>query len=565
MSAPNAAMERTDNGSTGGEVVSGDVLAVLSAAVADFTAGNDPNRGDTASVPSSDGGGGGSPDGPSHSQAMAADSEARRQRVVDLARARVASSASGVPVGDSPVPTTATCMEGGEDDQDSSAGNDVGAQEHREVPAALSPLSKAQVERSIEEVKAKMMMAQEDSDDDEEEGNYAKDESEKDRPEKASSTKLLSKNNPTPGLTIDAPFDEPPRDLPHDVPSFDAGEGWEGSTRRPASPPIPLSLPRPLPSAPPAAPTNATSKGKHFFGRWKDKKKTGAVLTPPSPPSPDNGAPEVPNAQSTSYEDSDADADGGTPLPFQLPTSTEDVIDDVMSSVARARAVGSSGSSSINSRRHVGSSSNSRSFRKKSRTGVSKEDRDERQDRQQRGRLHTAHSASRSDRKSRTHRSKPRPESTMSDGDQTMSTSSFAQTTSKHGISGSKGILEACDPIGQSTSQKSSLILEFEDQDLIGWIMNGEACTTLHKCSPKSIHSHRVEQVTSDDDDVSDISNLTGRWRRSRLLMKEQQKRKAEDEANKRHSNNPFNVMSIVCGDLKALLCDGLKPDAASF
>ena len=118
-----------------------------------------------------------------------------------------------------------------------------------------------------------------------------------------------------------------------------------------------------------------------------------------------------------------------------------------------------------------------------------------------------------------------------------------------------------------SSSPKSSLILEFEDQDLIGWIMNGDACTSLQKCGTGSdnVHSHHVEQVTSEDDDMSDISNLTGKWRRSRLLVEEQQRRKAIEEAKKRHNSSPFDFMSMLCGDLKALFCDGLKADAASF
>lgn len=161
-----------------------------------------------------------------------------------------------------------------------------------------------------------------------------------------------------------------------------------------------------------------------------------------------------------------------------------------------------------------------------------------------------------------------RPQSIVSDGDKTKSTISFAETTSNYGIGGSKGILEACDPTTmEPTSPKSSLILEFEDQDLIGWIMNGEACTSLQKCGTDgdNVHSHRVEQVTSEDDDMSDISNLTGKWRRSRLLVEEQQRRKAIEEAKKRHQSSPFDFMSMLCGDLKALFCDSLKVDAASF
>ena len=622
-----SAMERGSGGEEAEVAVSSEVWAVLSAAVADMT-GNDSRSSSknattssSASVdsPADDGGNKSGEEHmvqPSHSQAAAATltSESRRQKVVDLAKKRIATSASAAGGGgsesssrqanaSSAVPATVTCTEGGDDDKDSSSGlgmDDDKAQEERETLASLSP---GRVERSIDEIKAKMMMVQEDSDDEEnEELNEAKEGSEvriritsnaaSDATSNTSSpsTKLqqTKEKAPPPRLTIDVPFDERPRVLPDDVPSFDAGEDWEGSTRRPASPPTPL------PPVPPPAPTNATSKAKHFFGGRKDKKKKAESnqsmppQQPPGPPSPDSRANEVPNAQSTSYEDSDIEADvhDETPLPSKLPPLAKDVNEDVMASVARARAAGlvinddgiserqnkrrssttASGSSSSGGRRRVRSSGHSKSLRRKGRTNVSEEDQEEKQQKQSR-RHHTRTSRT-SIRKGRSQKLK-RPESTMSDEDQTKSTMSFAETTSKHGIGGSKGILEACDPIPMdSTSPKSSLILEFEDQDLIGWIMNGDACTSLQKCGTESndvYHSHRVEQVTSEDDDMSDISNLTGKWRRSRLLVEEQQRRKAAEEANKRHSGRPFDFMSMLCGDLKAMFCDGLKPDAASF
>ena len=575
-------------------VVSDEVWAVLSAAVADMTgnddsrsnaAGNTPNN--ASSVCSADGVSGPEEEHivqPSRSQEVAAvDSEARRLQVVDLAKKRVATSAAAGTTSSiessrkastsSAVPTTVICTEGEEDGKDSSSGlgvDDDRAQEEREMLALLSPRLSDRVERSIDEIKAKMMMAQEESDDEE-------------RQQPKNNGLQPKKNVVPPRLTIDVPFDERPRDLPDDVPSFDAGEDWEGSTRRPASPPVPL------PPVPPPAPTNATSKGKHFFGGRKDKKKAESTPQPPRPPPPDNdnGTNEVPNAQSTSYEDSDVDADDETQFVSKLPPPKgKDVNEneDVMASVAHARAAGlatndeginerqnkrrssnaaTSSGSSMSSRRR-GSSSRSKSLRRKSRTHISKDDGDEEQQEQKPSRRHRS---SRSSRKSRSQRLK-RPESTLSDGDLTKSTISFAETTSNHGIGGSKGILEACDPMTMdSSSPKSSLILEFEDQDLIGWIMNGDACTSLQKCGTDSdiLHSHRVEQVTSEDDDMSDISNLTGKWRRSRLLVEEQQRRKAIEEAKKRHNSSPFDFMSMLCGDLKALFCDGLKADAASF
>lgn len=605
-------------GSSGDEqmaVVSSEVWGVLSAAVAEMT-GNDSTSSarntttcNASSVCSADGDSGPEEEHmgqPSHSKVVAVDSEVRRQKVVDLAKKRVATSAaagiesSKKSSADSAVPTTVICTEGGEDDKDSSSGlglDDDKAQEERETLASLSPLS-GRVERSMDEIKAKMMMAQEDSDDEEEMGET----------KEGSEVRISITSNTTPDamstnvtsskklqqskekaepmysprrLTIDVPFDERPRDLPDDVPSFDAGEDWEGSIRRPASPPVPL------PPVPPPAPTNATSKGKHFFCGRKDKKKAESAPQPPRPPSPDNdnGANEVPNAQSTSYEDSDFDVDDETPFLSKLaPSKGKDVNEDVMVSVARARAAGlatndeginerqkkrrssnaaTSSGSSNSSRRRVRGSSRTKSLRRKGRTHISKEDRDEEQQEKSR-----RHRSSRSSRKSRSERLK-RPESTaLSDGDQTKSTISFVGTTSNHGIGGSKGILEACDPMTMdSSSPKSSIILEFEDQDLIGWIMNGDACTSLQKCGTDSdnVHSHRVEQVTSEDDDMSDISNLTGKWRRSRLLVEEQQRRKAIEEAKKRHHSSPFDFMSMLCGDLKALFCDGLKADAASF
>ena len=48
-------------------------------------------------------------------------------------------------------------------------------------------------------------------------------------------------------------------------------------------------------------------------------------------------------------------------------------------------------------------------------------------------------------------------------------------------------------------------------------------------------------------------------------MVEEQQRRKAAEEANKRQNGSPFDFMSMLCGDLKAMFCDGLKPDAASF
>lgn len=567
-------------GSSGDEqmaVVSSEVWGVLSAAVAEMT-GNDSSSSarkttaNASSVRSADGGDSGPEEEhmvqPSRSQAAAVDSEVRRQTVVDLAKKRVATSAAAgrsskkASNAASAVPTTVICTEGEEDDKDSNNGlgfDDDKAQEEREMLASLSPLSD-RVERSIEEIKSKMMMAQEESDDEE--------------------RQQPKKNVVPPRLTIDVPFDERPRDLPDDVPSFDAGEDWEGSTRRPASPPVPL------PPVPPPAPTNATSKGKHFFGGRKDKKKAESTPQLPRPPSPDNdnGANEIPNAQSTSYEDSDVDVDDETQFLSKLPPfKGKDVNEDVMASVAHARAAGlatndegiherqnkrrssnaaTSSGSSMSSRRR--GSSRSKSLRRKSRTHISKDDGDEEQREQKPSRRHRS---SRSSRKSSSQRLK-RPESTLSDGDLTKSTISFAETTSNHGIGGSKGILEACDPMTMdSSSPKSSLILEFEDQDLIGWIMNGDACTSLQKCGTDSdnLHSHRVEQVTSEDDDMSDISNLTGKWRRSRLLVEEQQRRKAIEEAKKRHNSSPFDFMSMLCGDLKALFCDGMKADAASF
>lgn len=577
--------------------VSGEVWAVLSAAVADMTGNgsrsSDRNTANVSSVCSTGGDSGPKEEHmvqPSHSQVAAVDSEARRQKVVDLAKKRVATSAaagigsSKKANADSSVPTTVICTEGEEDDKDSSSGlgiDDYKAQEERETLASLSPLSD-RVERSIDEVKAKMMMAQEDSDD-EEKLNGAKEESKvrisvaaKTTPDAVSTNSTSSKKlqqskekAQLPRLTIDVPFDERPRVLPDDVPSFDAGEYYEGSTRRQASSP-----PMPLPPVPPPAPTNTTSKGKHFFGGRKDKKKAESAPQSPRPPSPDNdnGANDVPNAQSTSYEDSDVDADDDeTPLPSKLPPSlAKNLNEDVMASVARARAAGlATNDKGMNERQNERSSrrrgsSHSKSLRRKSRTHISTENRDEEQQEQEQSRRHRS---SRSSRKSRSQRL-TRPESTISDGDQTKSTISFAETTSNHGIGGSKGILEACDPMTmESTSPKSSLVLEFEDQDLIGWIMNGDACTSLQKCGTDSdnVHSHVVEQVTSEDDDMSDISNLTGKWRRSRLLVEEQQRRKAIEEAKKRLNSSPFDFMSMLCGDLKALFCDGLKADAASF
>ena len=392
-----AKMSSSAMGSSGDEqmaAVSSEVWGVLSAAVAEMT-GHDSTSSarkttTNASSVCSAGGGDSGPEEehmvqPSHSQVEAVDSEVRRQKVVDLAKKRVAAataieSSSKKANAASAVPTTVICTEVGEDDKDSSSGlgvDDDKAQEEREMLVSLSPLS-GRVERSIDEIKAKMIMAQEESDDEE--------------------RQQPKKNVVPPRLTIDVPFDERPRDLPDDVPSFDAGEDWEGSTRRPASPPVPL------PPVPPPAPTNATSKGKHFFGGRKDKKKAEPTPQPPRPPSPDNdngdGANEVPNAQSTSYEDSDVDADDEAQFLSKIPPCKgKDVNEneDVMASVAHARAASlatndeginerqnkrrSSSGSSISSRRR--GSSRSKSLRRKSRTHISKDDWDEEQQQEQ--------------------------------------------------------------------------------------------------------------------------------------------------------------------------------------
>ena len=548
--------------------ISGDVVAVLAAAVADMTnTGNDTGSdsgGDSDDGRDSDRSATSGRVQPSHSQVVVgeAEAEARRQKVLNLARMRVGGG-SGSGGSDSPaVPDTVIWSQSDEEDPSSDVSNSDKVQEKKETmaPQPQLPLSKDRVERSIEEIKAKMTMSQEDSDDDDDEEEEAK-EDEKDE-EKVKDQKLgdfrhasesevrigvaangpsdaddithtsiksSKKKTPSTGLTINIPFDERPPELPDDVPSFDAGEDWEGSSRRPPSPPVPLPPVSPRAAAasrPLAAPTNATSKDKHFFGTKKHK-ETGAALEarqpPTMPPNPDYGASAVPTAQSTSYEDSDADD------------------------------WAASQSSKINERqsKHRSSTTASSGSRR----------------RRRRNRSSSRHNTRRSSRKSRAKTTRKRPESALSDGDLTRSTVSFAETSSNHGVGGSKGILEACDP--RVNSPKSSLILEFEDQDLIGWIMNGEACTSLHqKCGGMDdyvVRSHRVQQVTSDDDDMSDISNLTGRWRRSRLLVQEQQRRKAEEEA-KRHTTttgSPFDFMSMFCGDIKALF--GLAPDEASF
>ena len=560
----------------GATSISGDVMAVLAAAVADITnTGNDTGN-DTGSNSGGDSADGKDSDRSatngrvqtSHSQVGVGEAEARRQKVVDLARMRVGggskiSSGSGSGSGGSDSPAvldTVIWIQSDEEDPSSDVSNNDTPQEKKETMAPQLLLSKDRVERSIEEIKAKMTMSQEDSDDDDDEKEDEKKE-EKVKEQKvddvrrASESKLRiggvtangpsnaddithtsitssKKKAPSSGLTINIPFDERPPELPDDVPSFDAGEDWEGSSRRPASPPVllsPVSLRATAASRPPAAPTNATSKDKHFF-ETKKHNETGAALVarrpPTMPPNPDYVASTVPTAQSTSYEDSDADDWAASP---------SSKINERQSK-HRSCTTASSGSSS----------------------------------RRRRNRSSSRHNTRRSSRKSRAKTTRKRPESTLSDGDMTRSTASFAETSSNNFIGGSKGILEACDP--RVNSPKSSLILEFEDQDLIGWIMNGEACASLHqKCGGMDdyvVHSHRVQQVTSDDDDMSDISNLTGRWRRSRLLVEEQQRRKAE-EAAKRHTastpSSPFDFMSMFCGDIKALFCDSLKHDAASF
>ena len=558
----------------GATSISGDVMAVLAAAVADITnTGNDTGSdsgGDSADGRDSDRSATNGRVQTSHSQVGVGETEARRQKVVDLARMRVgggSGTGSGGGGSDSPaVPDTVIWIQSDEEDPSSDVSNNDTPQEKKETMAPQLPLSKDRVERSIEEIKAKMTMSQEDSDSDDDDDDDDDDEKEDEKEEekvkeqkvddvrRASESKVCiggvtangpsnaddithtsitsSKKTPSSGLTINIPFDERPPELPDDVPSFDAGEDWEGSSRRLASPPVPLSpvsLRATAASRPPAAPTNATSKDKHFFGTKKHN-ETGAALVarrpPTMPPNPEYVASTVPTAQSTSYEDSDADDWAASP------------------------------SSKINERQSKHRSSTTASSGSSSR--------------RRRNRSSSRHNTRRSSRKSRAKTTRKRPESTLSDGDMTRSTASFAETSSNHFIGGSKGILEACDP--RVNPPKSSLILEFEDQDLIGWIMNGEACASLHqKCGGMDdyvVHSHRVQQVTSDDDDMSDISNLTGRWRRSRLLVEEQQRRKTE-EAAKRHTastpSSPFDFMSMFCGDIKALFCDSLKHDAASF
>eukprot|EP00562_Extubocellulus_spinifer_P013397 CAMPEP_0178554954 /NCGR_PEP_ID=MMETSP0697-20121206/8608_1 /TAXON_ID=265572 /ORGANISM="Extubocellulus spinifer, Strain CCMP396" /LENGTH=578 /DNA_ID=CAMNT_0020187937 /DNA_START=100 /DNA_END=1836 /DNA_ORIENTATION=- len=508
------------------------------------------------------------------------DAEKRRQLVVDLAKRRVsknkqtmtsqtpahntgAATSTATATSTIPIPSVVT----------------PDKFEQPDTRSARTRRSKARipVERSIEEVKEKMMMMQDDDADPRILPVLINNSA---AAAAAQAEQLSSFTIPRVDVArdrSDIPWDERPTGLPQDVPSFDAGDSWDSSSRYAATPASPsprtASPPAFCTPSPPPAPTNSRCKDKHFFGpddvvakeessdnapHDEPRSRSSTEDTRPTTASSSsnnnnnsNGSP-LSNHKSISFEESGGGGGGNDDAAIRevTPPKVESTSSSSRKRIAEAKAsrlrtllnqpktgtvddekciddvVGSEESvmhddgDNVASSVHDGGNGSAESVHDEDQQGHDEEQESDGQ------------------------HEKNDTNDLIVANDKASNAPSVAETSSAVGDAGCTGLFS-----------NKSLILEF-DRDIFG---------CMRDATNDAGQSHKVD-IMSDDDEVSDISSLTGRWRRQARAMAEEQKRanalKAKEETVKeKHalSSSPFDCMAMVCGDLKALICEGIE------
>ena len=509
----------------------------------------------------------------------ASDAEKRRQLVVGLAKRRVSKSKQMM-TSPTPAHTTGTATA----TATSSIPIPVVTPEKDEQPATRNARTRRSaaripVERSVEEVKAKMMMMQDDDAD----------------------PKILPVNNSAAAAApaelssfgnlrvdvardrSDIPWDERPTGLPEDVPSFDAGDSWDGASRdaAPASPsPRTPSPPVFCTPSPPPAPTNSKCKDKHFFGpddvaakessdnaphdepRSRSSTEDTGPTTASSSSNNNNNNSPLSNHKSISFEESGGGGGGNHDAAIRelTPPKVESTSSSSRKRIAAAKAsrlrnlLSQPKTSTVDDEKCIDDGGSEESVVHDDGGNVASlvhdggngsaesvhvdDDDDDGKTSSEKDRGHDA------EKKSDGQHGENDTNDSVVAYDKASNAVSLAETSSAVGDAGCTGLFS-----------NKSLILEF-DRDIFG---------CMRDATNDAGQSHKVD-IMSDDDEVSDISSLTGRWRRQARAMAEEQRRanalKAKEEAVKEKqalSSNPFDCMAMVCGDLKALICEGIE------